>query len=456
MALRDFMNLEGPQAPRPGLSAADNRLAELQRRADAYGWRDPDNLDKAPGIFDPSRAMEFGVGPRPSTRVDWGRTFDRGIFDGYQLGEDRKSIAVDPETFEPIPEEGYGSVTLPSGERFGAEGLGVASGTPQDIFRAPGGGKYTTPEDTLPYTPEERQQATDLGFETVGEYKRAQDQARRTQRSKERIAIRSMSESMREQGMSPQEIADSIGWTPQMSTTETYRRMVALNNRRTQEGEDTPQNRRQQRENDRIANEARWDTDEEGNRIPKNQAARFQEMDRIANQKVDPEGETLYESLTPGQKREYNRLRRKVANGVAMSRDEKRMKGIIDSALERAQGEYEGRLLAAAIDEKRAAAETREAREELNRLTSELSAVDAALEGEIDEDRRDELESERQKIVSSILGEPTTGDAGDAAGGDEGQPAAELSAEDQRALDWANQNPDDPRAVQIKARLGVQ
>lgn len=32
----------------------------------------------------------------------------------------------------------------------------------------------------------------------------------------------------------------------------------------------------------------------------------------------------------------------------------------------------------------------------------------------------------------------------------------EMSGDDQRALAWANQNPTDPRAAQIKARLGVQ
>jgi hypothetical protein len=30
-----------------------------------------------------------------------------------------------------------------------------------------------------------------------------------------------------------------------------------------------------------------------------------------------------------------------------------------------------------------------------------------------------------------------------------------LSPQDQQALDWANANPDDPRAAQIKQRLGV-
>ncbi|NCV69107.1 MAG: hypothetical protein EBW55_00050, partial [Betaproteobacteria bacterium] len=44
--------------------------------------------------------------------------------------------------------------------------------------------------------------------------------------------------------------------------------------------------------------------------------------------------------------------------------------------------------------------------------------------------------------------------------GGAGQPPApaakQMSPEDKQALDWANSNPKDPRAAQIKARLGVQ
>ena len=36
-----------------------------------------------------------------------------------------------------------------------------------------------------------------------------------------------------------------------------------------------------------------------------------------------------------------------------------------------------------------------------------------------------------------------------------GKPAKKLDPKDQVALDWANSNPDDPRAAKIKARLGV-
>jgi len=35
-------------------------------------------------------------------------------------------------------------------------------------------------------------------------------------------------------------------------------------------------------------------------------------------------------------------------------------------------------------------------------------------------------------------------------------PKQELSDKDKEALDWANSNPTDPRAAQIKKRLGVQ
>jgi len=37
-----------------------------------------------------------------------------------------------------------------------------------------------------------------------------------------------------------------------------------------------------------------------------------------------------------------------------------------------------------------------------------------------------------------------------------GQSSSALSTEDQQALNWANSNPTDPRAAEIKARLGVR
>jgi len=39
--------------------------------------------------------------------------------------------------------------------------------------------------------------------------------------------------------------------------------------------------------------------------------------------------------------------------------------------------------------------------------------------------------------------------------GNVGQKPKELSAQDKQALDWANSNPTDPRAVQIKQKLGL-
>jgi hypothetical protein len=42
------------------------------------------------------------------------------------------------------------------------------------------------------------------------------------------------------------------------------------------------------------------------------------------------------------------------------------------------------------------------------------------------------------------------------AGGGDGPSSRELSPEDKSALNWANQNPNDPRSRQIKQRLGVQ
>ena len=35
-------------------------------------------------------------------------------------------------------------------------------------------------------------------------------------------------------------------------------------------------------------------------------------------------------------------------------------------------------------------------------------------------------------------------------------PNKQLSAEDQKALNWANSNPNDPRAAKIKSSLGVK
>ena len=42
------------------------------------------------------------------------------------------------------------------------------------------------------------------------------------------------------------------------------------------------------------------------------------------------------------------------------------------------------------------------------------------------------------------------------AGGGSPAAAKQMSPQDKQALDWANSNPKDPRAAQIKARLGVQ
>ena len=49
---------------------------------------------------------------------------------------------------------------------------------------------------------------------------------------------------------------------------------------------------------------------------------------------------------------------------------------------------------------------------------------------------------------------PKPGETTGAGGGDSKGEPKKLSATDQQALDWANANPKDPRAAQIKTRLG--
>jgi hypothetical protein len=59
------------------------------------------------------------------------------------------------------------------------------------------------------------------------------------------------------------------------------------------------------------------------------------------------------------------------------------------------------------------------------------------------------MENRRGQFVTQEM-------AGEGTGAGAGAAAPRLSAEDQRALNWANSNPNDPRAAQIKQNLGVR
>lgn len=250
----------------------------------------------------------------------------------------------------------------------------------------------------------EQEQAQALGIQQGSTLRQGITQQQQVNESKANIASRQIIKELRGQGMTDDQIRDATGiGTEEMSRTEAYRRLAKLSQSRT---DTSPQAARQQREMERINDRARYGEDDEGNRTAKNQAARFVEINRDAQSTgPDPEmTDSIYDSLTPSQKREYDRYQRHVSDGVARSNEERRINDMIkneqkkredDYAKKQEQIKFQREEDAIARAEQRV--QSQQARDELNTLKAQVQASNSALErynelGEIKPKKRTKAE----------------------------------------------------------------
>lgn len=76
------------------------------------------------------------------------------------------------------------------------------------------------------------------------------------------------------------------------------------------------------------------------------------------------------------------------------------------------------------------------------KLTAAVGALDPKMGEQAFRDSVDRIKSDMEDARARVSGQPRT-------------PKPKFSAQDQQAADWANANPNDPRAAQIKKRLGL-
>lgn len=76
------------------------------------------------------------------------------------------------------------------------------------------------------------------------------------------------------------------------------------------------------------------------------------------------------------------------------------------------------------------------------KLTAAVGALDPKMGEQAFRDSVDRITSDMEDARARVSGQPRT-------------PKPKFSAQDQQAADWANANPNDPRAAQIKKRLGL-
>lgn len=329
-------NIFASQTPNPDKFVSGvilDRMENLQPTGTRVpNFNPPTPSPQQPGMFNPELATPQDFSRMRSRIPDMGQ-IGRGEFGRTTPFKDPVTGAI---LFKP---EGSAGATMPNGQRIGSPMASAPIQGDTQTYNAPGGGTFAVPKGALDYTPEQLNDAQSLGFGSVDEMNRAHRQAGRVNDSKARMGSRSIIKSLRDQGMKDQEIKDQAMLTPQMSATEAYRRLTELNNRR---ADNSAQARNQARIDQRISGKERWDVDEQGNRTPKNQAARLSVMaNEMQSTGPDPANEkTVYDELTPGQKREYERYRKMVANGVAMSEKEKRIGNMISGIQNKREQEY--------------------------------------------------------------------------------------------------------------------
>ena len=295
-------------------------------------------------------------------------------------------------------------------------------------FTSPGGGTVTMP-DVLPSgrTAEDIQAAVTGGVDSTG-YTQAEKEEIRRQLSgapedvkarirrgegaaQEKLAGKKIISSLKQQGMTDDEIKKSIGadLKPDMTTSEAVLELKKLQKQRQVQSKDE----KSARMSEKIA--GMEERDEQGNAL--NDAARFNDLERgWSGTGADPLGETLYDQMSKSQRNEFERLREKVSNDRAKEGDFTRLEKFLGDAELKSQRAYDRKQAQAQKDALELAAQNAqgEAQETwVKNATNELDDVRKFIKS----DQFDDLSKEEQKkwtdrevgIMDSINKFNTTG-----------------------------------------------
>jgi hypothetical protein len=168
-------------------------------------------------------------------------------------------------------------------------------------------------------------------------FMREQSQAQTVKEAKAGIGARTLIKSLQREGMTNEEIKKAIGGTEGKTKSQVQSELQRVQR-------DRASQRRIQSEDTRISEQSNViagmeERDDQG--VAMNDAARFVDMERtLSGSGADPDGEPLMNSLTASQKREFNRLRDKVASDRARGNDFSRLEKFVTDAELKANRKY--------------------------------------------------------------------------------------------------------------------
>jgi hypothetical protein len=361
--------------------------------------------------------MDLPVAPQPPS----------GVYGGYDIGQ-----LAPPAPVAPSNVQGGYDLNRVGGEPEPQIAPPTAGGVPpaqvgpfagMQSFQTPGGGSVAMPS-ILPdgrtavdiqgsitgkgrtgpqgYTAEERERIR-------GELSGAPEDVKRrirtgTGEAQERLAGKKIISSLTQQGMTEDEIRKAIGadTSPNMTQAEAVRKLKEVQKQKQMQTSDA----RTAKQSEAIA--GMEERGAEGEAM--NDAARFVDLERgWSGTGADPLGETLESQMTKSQKREFGRLRDKVANDRARDGDFKRMEKMLADAQLKSERSV---LKRQAQDEKEALnlagkrALTAEKNAEVNRLKSIIQQnrdrLDEKGKGKPDNKERERLIKENQGYVDQM------------------------------------------------------
>ena len=207
---------------------------------------------------------------------------------------------------------GEGTVTVPPPQTL--PGGGQASTIPGAIAPIEGGQTFQVGRGTVTLPEGARAPTSSL------EAQMRQDWLRETAGA--RMASRNVISALREQGMTDEQIQERAGLTPQMSATESYRRLTELNN-----GRATGTTAQADRVWSRIGEKSEISSEGVPNQYSRAEQMRSSLDERVAMPTIDKPDNTvsLNDYIEPKYKREYDRYVNNLSRGIKSAKDEKRL-----------------------------------------------------------------------------------------------------------------------------------
>lgn len=269
--------------------------------------------------------------------------------------EDQFFTAKDafPQNQSPAPQ-----APIPQAPQTPAQTLDAMLAAPQMQTGGQISGLYRDPQmQTIPVQPvnraaEQEQVVGQFGGGAEAErlYREAEQQA--TVRSVgERAGARAQIKALRARGMDEERIKDEINKTlpggQTLSDLSSGEAFSSLNRLRMREERRSIADKKASRISDNINNKARWDTDEEGNKIAGNKYAKAVELTDVADDVgTDPdETKTVYDYMTKGEKAQYDRHLSDVSNRGGTNQQQRRAEKNLEKARKRQETASAGREL---------------------------------------------------------------------------------------------------------------